>query len=1017
MPRIASLAVLAAAVVAACVLAVAPTSARPHKYDTSFKGYSDTVLNVHLTCHTHDDVGWLKTVDQYFMGANNSIQHAGVQYVLDSVIPALEKNPDRKFLYIEQAFFQRWWRQQDDDIRARTKKLHADGQLVFENGGWCMHDEANTHYIAMVDQTTVGHRLLLEEFGAIPRVGWQIDPFGHSATQAALLSAEVGFDSLFFGRTDYQDRKKRLSERRMEMVWRASPSLGAAAQVFTGAFQSGNYGPPGGYCFDQFCSDTPMQDDHNLEDYDVDSRVDGFVKAAMSHYNNAPQTNHIMFKMGSDFQYENANEWMKNLDKLIHWTNLDGRINVFYSDPHAFTVAQNNANLTWTVKTDDFFPYADCPWCYWTGYFTSRPALKGYIRQASAYLQATKQLSAAMGQNGSAWEKFAEDMGVVQHHDAVAGTEKQHVAYDYARRIHEGMTAGEAIVNDALAELVTKTGVKHMSGSDFSQCQLMNQSICEATGSNAAGFVAVLYNSEAQKMTKLLRIPVPTADFHAFNASGGLLHSQIIPNDDVKAGALGYSLHVEAVVPPTGFTTIFAKPASTLNSHERRLTMEAAFRAQAKMVAEAEAAARQAASTISISNQHLSADFDATTGRLVSMTNAKDGVAITLNQDWYWYNSSASGNGFSAADSHQNSGAYIFRPNGTKPFAVNSGPVTVTVTRGPVVQEVTQVWDASWLRQTVRLYEGADHLEVEFTVGPVPIDDNFGHEVITKYTTNISSNAHYYTDSNGRELQTRIRDYRPTWKLNLTEPVSANYYPVNALMTMKDDAAQFTVLTDRSEGGCSMTDGELELMVHRRILYDDGRGVGEPLNETTSCTPYPNFRRLGTGLIITAKHRLQLSTPKLAARGYRTLQQDVYAQPIIAFAALPGAVSDWVSSHNTEWSMLQAALPANVGLMTVEPRGAKLVLLRLAHLYAVGEDSVLSGPATVDLATLFADLKVASVEEMSLTANQPLSNVHRLQWKTEDAVPVPERDIFPTGAPGPVTLNAMQIRTFMLTLE
>lgn len=58
----------------------------------------------------------------------------------------------------------------------------------------------------MIDQTTVGHRLLLEEFGAIPRVGWQIDPFGHSATQAALLSAEMGFDSLFFGRIDYQDR-------------------------------------------------------------------------------------------------------------------------------------------------------------------------------------------------------------------------------------------------------------------------------------------------------------------------------------------------------------------------------------------------------------------------------------------------------------------------------------------------------------------------------------------------------------------------------------------------------------------------------------------------------------------------------------------------------------------------------------------------------------------------------------------------------------------------------------------
>ena len=31
-------------------------------------------LNVHLVSHTHDDVGWLKTVDQYFIGSNNSIQ-------------------------------------------------------------------------------------------------------------------------------------------------------------------------------------------------------------------------------------------------------------------------------------------------------------------------------------------------------------------------------------------------------------------------------------------------------------------------------------------------------------------------------------------------------------------------------------------------------------------------------------------------------------------------------------------------------------------------------------------------------------------------------------------------------------------------------------------------------------------------------------------------------------------------------------------------------------------------------
>ena len=43
---------------------------------------------------------------------------------------------------------------------------------------------------------------------------------------------------------------------------------------------------------------------------------------------------------------------------------------------------------------------------------------------------------------------------------------------------------------------------------------------------------------------------------------------------------------------------------------------------------------------------------------------------------------------------------------------------------------------------------------------------------------------------------------------------------------------QLTVLTDRSQGGASINDGELELMVHRRTLNDDSLGVSEPLNET-----------------------------------------------------------------------------------------------------------------------------------------------------------------------------------------
>lgn len=58
---------------------------------------------------------------------------------------------------------------------------------------WVMHDEATAHYVGMVDQTHLGHAFIRREFGeeALPKVAWQIDPFGHSATQASLLGAQA----------------------------------------------------------------------------------------------------------------------------------------------------------------------------------------------------------------------------------------------------------------------------------------------------------------------------------------------------------------------------------------------------------------------------------------------------------------------------------------------------------------------------------------------------------------------------------------------------------------------------------------------------------------------------------------------------------------------------------------------------------------------------------------------------------------------------------------------------------
>lgn len=63
----------------------------------------------------------------FFWLDRNDIQHAGVQYILDSVVDQLLKNPDRRFIYVESAFFYRWWKQQSSATQQTVRQLVNEG--------------------------------------------------------------------------------------------------------------------------------------------------------------------------------------------------------------------------------------------------------------------------------------------------------------------------------------------------------------------------------------------------------------------------------------------------------------------------------------------------------------------------------------------------------------------------------------------------------------------------------------------------------------------------------------------------------------------------------------------------------------------------------------------------------------------------------------------------------------------------------------------------------------------------
>lgn len=229
-----------------------------------------------------------------------------------------------------------------------------------------------------------------------------------------------------------------------------------------------------------------------------------------------------------------------------------------------------------------------------------------------------------------------------------------------------------------------------------------------------------------------------------------------------------------------------------------------------------------------------------------------------------------------------------------------------------------------------------------------------------------------------------------------TEPVAGNYYPVNSRAYIKDaSGVQLTIMTDRSLGGSSIKDGSLELMVHRRLLHDDKRGVGEALNE-------PGID--GLGLIVRGKFLLLLEAAKSSAKLHRVIAEEEMLRPTLAFSESGG--------FQASYRALNGSLPPNVHLLTLESFG-KSVLLRLEHQFAVDEDEELSKPVTVQLKGLFQDFTILAVTELNLSGNlvknQRKHAVERKRARRQNKI-LPSDDF-------EITLNPMEIRTFKLEIQ
>ena len=146
----------------------------------------------------------------------------------------------------------------------------------------------------------------------------------------------------------------------------------------------------------------------------------------------------------------------------------------------------------------------------------------------------------------------------------------------------------------------------------------------------------------------------------------------------------------------------------------------------------------------------------------------------------------------------------------------------------------------------VRMFKTSAVSEWFVALGGVP-DVGRGSEITVNWLSlDIDNKNTFYTDSNGLEMQERILNFRPTWTWVGYEKITSNYYPIQSAIAIRDVEKNFqmTVMNSRSQGGSVIKNARVELMQQRRLYRDDGKGVGESLNEGLMEVPAQYFLQI-----------------------------------------------------------------------------------------------------------------------------------------------------------------------------
>ena len=439
-----------------------------------------------LIPHSHDDLGWLNTIEGYY--------RFKVEKIFNTVLDSLEKdleNNNRKFVYSEvgylKMYINRYSSLKEEKLK-RINNLIKKGKFEFINGGMSQADSASPFYEDIMENYFYGLSYLKKNFNSNSKGGWQIDPFGHSKC-LSYLARLFGMEEIVINRIGYVRRMHYGDTKNFTMDWNFHDGSKIRTHLC-----SNHYSSPGGMGCDGNCDFNQFKK----------SEFDSFLKDHNKVYTYSP-----WYFFGGDFEFSIAENNFDFIDKVL---DLYPNVNYgLFSDYINLVNKQQKKNpKTLLQYEDDFFVYEEGQGDSWSGYFTSKQRIKKRIRSLGIMLRSFKQIVIRKSiKNGNIdsidnYLDIAERFGSYLHHDCITGTAKRFVDKDYLFRMY------------SLEYRMTQE-INKLFNTDFYFCRdseyLFGLEKCEYKDNFGDKFILNVYNPSAVVMKRRIKFVLKNKNY------------------------------------------------------------------------------------------------------------------------------------------------------------------------------------------------------------------------------------------------------------------------------------------------------------------------------------------------------------------------------------------------------------------------------------------------------------------------------------------------------------------------